>query len=148
MTGCHVSADTPPTVRLPTAGVGVRHRSLWLYFWDERDGAGLSGWWMTPDAVGGDEFFFYCAEGREVPSECAVGGWRCPRFEAELGRELQLGFRAAGDGAVAAVGSDREAVVLPDGVSSVQLSRLVFKPAGSNHGKPLYVAHELPRGTE
>ena len=42
-------------------GVSSRERCVYMYFWDERDGPDWSGWWVTPDYMGNDEFYLHAA---------------------------------------------------------------------------------------
>lgn len=106
------------TVTVPTEGVGERQRSLFLYFWDARDGVQFSGWWITPDIIGNEEFFFHCSVLAETPAEAPIGSWRSPQFEHELQRELRLGFEAQ-DGSLIATGEDATLQIQPDGIRCV-----------------------------
>merc|ERR1712060_574076 len=45
-----------------------------IYFWDARDGAGLSGWWFGPK-VGGDQVWAVCNEDAKSPP---TAGWKVP----------------------------------------------------------------------
>merc|ERR1712157_526390 len=46
-----------------------------LYFWDERDGAAVSGWWFGPK-VGGDQVWAYQPDGStQTPP---MKGWKVP----------------------------------------------------------------------
>jgi len=45
-----------------------------LYFWDERDGPSLSGWWLSP-VVGGDQVWAYNGDRGMTPPR---SGWRVP----------------------------------------------------------------------
>ena len=95
-------------------GFGGRERSLWLYFWDARDGPDWSGWWMTPDFCGNVDFILHCASDVMEPSDSAVGSWRSVHFEnTQLQRQLQLGFRLEGDGTLVACGSDAATAIIP-----------------------------------
>lgn len=47
---------------------------VFLYFWDERDGADFSGWWFG-DQVGGSQVWSRCERSDPLPP---TGGWRIP----------------------------------------------------------------------
>ena len=54
-------------VVLEHMGFGARDREVWLYFWDLRDGPDFNGWWITPDFVGNNDFFFSSNEDAPTP---------------------------------------------------------------------------------
>ena len=71
------------------------------------DGPDFSGWWVTPDYVGNNEFFLTCNDAEAAtPSDCAIGAWRSPNVEMlQLQRKLTLGFQPdAAAGGLAARG--------------------------------------------
>mmetsp|Transcript_80556 Transcript_80556/g.176653 ORF Transcript_80556/g.176653 Transcript_80556/m.176653 type:complete len:1086 (-) Transcript_80556:57-3314(-) len=53
-----------------------REEDVVLYFWDDRDGAHLCGWWFGP-AVGSNTVWAFCPGNREEPP---LKGWREPWF--------------------------------------------------------------------
>ena len=73
---------------------------------------------------------------------------RSPHFEnTQLRRKLSLGFRAEGTGAerqLRACGEDAATCIIPDGVSKVDLSAVVFREDGMHHGKPCFRAAPAP----
>ena len=73
---------------------------------------------------------------------------RSPHFEnTQLRRKLTLGFRAEGAGAerqLCACGDDAATFIIPDGVSKVDLSTVVFREDGMHHGKPCFRAAPAP----
>ena len=73
---------------------------------------------------------------------------RSPHFEnTQLRRKLTLGFRAEGAGAerqLRACGEDAATCIIPDGVSKVDLSAVVFREDGMHHGKPCFRAAPAP----
>ena len=81
-------------VLIDHVGFGGRERDVWLYFWDTRDGADWSGWWITPDFVGNNEFFFHACSQAITPDKVPVGEWRSHHVEEmQLKRKLEVGFR-------------------------------------------------------
>ena len=126
-------------------GFGGRERDLFIYWWDTRDGADWSGWWCTPDFVGNNDFILHCATDSADPCACPVGEWRSPHFEnSQLRRRLQLGFMADGAGQFCACGDDAGTAIIPDGISRIDLSAMVFKEDGQNHGRPCFRAFPKP----
>ena len=129
-------------------GFGGRQRDLFLYFWDQRDGPDWSGWWCTPDFCGNNDFILHCASDRTDPCECPLGDWRSPHFEnTQLRRRLQLGFQAEGTGpdrALRVSGTDAAVEIIPDGISRIDFSAMVFREDGLHHGRPCYRAHPKP----
>lgn len=126
-------------------GFGGRDRQLWLYWWDARDGAEWSGWWVTPDFIGNNDFFVHCASDAPTPAAAAVGSWRSPNVEQQqLKRKLELGFEGIPDtdGDLVACGADAATPFIPDGVCRIQLSKMEWRQDGLNHGKPAYQAYE------
>ena len=63
-------------VLIESVGFGVRERDLFLYFWDLRDGPDWSGWWVTPDFCGNNDFILQAQSDCADPSEVGVGEWR------------------------------------------------------------------------
>eukprot|EP00397_Hematodinium_sp_SG-2012_P001337 GEMP01001338.1.p1 GENE.GEMP01001338.1~~GEMP01001338.1.p1 ORF type:complete len:1281 (+),score=364.85 GEMP01001338.1:85-3927(+) len=45
-----------------------------VYFWDERDGDALAGWWMAPE-VGGEQVWAHCVSRNPTPPS---RGWKVP----------------------------------------------------------------------
>ena len=66
-------------VLIESVGFGVRERDLFLYFRDLRDGSDWSGWWVTPDFKGNNDYILQAQNDCEDPSEVGVGDWRWPR---------------------------------------------------------------------
>lgn len=67
-------------------------------------------------------------------SQVAVGGWRSPLVETEIGREISLGFarRAAPASAtLGAVGADAATSIVPDGHTAFIFGKYIFEPAGA-----------------
>ena len=54
------------------AGVDV-----FVYYWDERDGAEYSGWWFGP-SVGADQVWAHNSAGGAAAAEPPTSGWRVP----------------------------------------------------------------------
>lgn len=133
-------------VLLEHLGYGFRDRPLWLYFWDARDGADFSGWWITPDYIGNNDYILraHDSAGASAPSDVAIGGWRSPIIEQGLRRSLNLGFRDGGGGRLLATGSDVAVPLVPDGACRIDLSKLAWVPDGMNHGRPAFQAQALP----
>ena len=132
-------------VLIEHVGFGGRDRQLWLYWWDERDGPEWSGWWMTPDYVGNNEFILHEHSAATTPADAPVGSWRSPMVEEQqLKRQLQIGFKVAEgtDGVLHIVGPDAETPFMPDGVCKFVLGKMEFRPDGLNHGKISYQAFE------
>ena len=104
-------------VLIESVGFGVRERDLFLYFWDLRDGAEWSGWWVTPDFCGNNDYILHNATDSADPGDVAIGDWRSPHFEnTQLRRKLTLGFRAEGTGAdrqLCACGDDASTAIIP-----------------------------------
>ena len=133
-------------VFLEHVGFGARDRLLWMYYWDERDGPDFNGWWITPDYVGNNEFYYQSAHAAPVPSECQLGSWRSPNVEQlQLKRQLNLGFTRSPDGSgLVATGADAALAIIPDHIVKVDLSKFLWREAGLNHGRPMYEACERP----
>merc|ERR1719161_1942484 len=51
-----------------------RHNPVYVYFWDERDGAKWCGWWVGPH-VGSSKVWSFNAQREALPPRC---GWRVP----------------------------------------------------------------------
>ena len=69
-------------VVLEHIGFGGRDVPLHLYFWDLRDGEDFTGWWVTADYIGNNDFILAASEpNASTPSEIAVGKWRSPNVE-------------------------------------------------------------------
>ena len=47
---------------------------VYLYYWDDRDGAQWQGWWFAPDAVGSEKFLAFSIGDVSSPEQCE--GWR------------------------------------------------------------------------
>lgn len=62
--------------------------SLWLYFWDNRDGPDFSGWWIG-DKVGGATVY---ARAKEFGAAPPVKGWRVPH-DANVDDDLTMVMR-------------------------------------------------------
>jgi len=126
-------------VLIEHVGFGGRDRDLWLYYWDERDGAECNGWWVTPDFIGNNEFFLASSgSAATVPIECACGSWRSPNVEMlQLKRQLEIGFVPGDDGLVA-TGADAATPIVPDQVCRIDFSKVAWVEAGLNHGRPCY----------
>jgi len=75
-----------------------------------------------------------------------VGDWRSPNVEQlQLKRNLHLGFaydEAAGG--LVATGDDAALAMIPDQITKITFSKLVFKESGINHGRVCYEAFERP----
>ena len=130
-------------VRLDHHGFGVRDRPLLLYYWDMRDGPEWSGWWITPDFIGNNEYVLHnqCDPATVSPAALEVGTWRSPNVEQmQLKRSLALGFKDDETGCLRVCGSDATTVLSPDGRMQVDLSKLRFMPVSMNHGKTAYEA--------
>lgn len=70
--------------------------SVLIYFWDERDGPGFSGWWFGPK-VGGDQVWAYNAhKASPVPPP---SGWRVP-WDGPEDESLRVILSAGGAGVV------------------------------------------------
>ena len=76
-------------VLIESVGFGVRDRDLFLYFWDLRDGADWSGWWVTPDFCGNNDYILQAQSDCADPSDVGVGDWRWPRTPSNLTPEAQ-----------------------------------------------------------
>jgi len=48
--------------------------SLYLYYWDDRDGADQAGWWLSSE-IGADAVWARCETTSEEPT---LFGWKCP----------------------------------------------------------------------
>ena len=128
-------------VLLPHAGFGVRDREIMMYFWDMRDGPDWSGWWVTPDYMGNNEFILHNRTDDDSPTTASSGAWRSVHIEdIQLKRKLDLGFKATADGTLTACGSDASLAISPDGKLTLTFSELEFVPDGMHHGKTAYKA--------
>ena len=76
-------------VLIESVGFGVRDRDLFLYFWDLRDGADWSGWWVTPDFCGNNDYILQAQSDCADPSDVGVGDWRWPRTPSNLTPKAQ-----------------------------------------------------------
>ena len=134
-------------VFLEHVGFGGRDRQLWLYYWDERDGADFCGWWVTPDYVGNHDYLISSHESADTPDKCSLGSWRSPNVEQlQLKRQLQIGFKAStANGGLTAVGQDANTPICPDHQLRIDFSKMEWRQEGLNHGKPCYVAYDLPQ---
>jgi len=57
--------------------------SVFLYFWDNRDGVDFSGWWFG-DQVGGTQVWSRCEQATAMPPKT---GWRIP-WDAQVNKDL------------------------------------------------------------
>ena len=71
-------------VLIESVGFGVRERDLFLYFWDLRDGSDWSGWWVTPDFCGNNDYILQAQTDCADPSDVSVGDWRWPPTRSNL----------------------------------------------------------------
>ena len=132
-------------VLIEHVGFGGRDRQLWMYFWDERDGAEWSGWWITPDFIGNTDFFLHHRGAPDTPADAPLGSWRSHFVEEQqLKRQLELGFEAVkgADGVLCTRGADAGFTFVPDGVCKIKLGGYEWRPDGMNHGRPAYQAFE------
>ncbi|KAL1528282.1 hypothetical protein AB1Y20_009639 [Prymnesium parvum] len=128
-------------VLLTHAGYGQREREILLYFWDERDGPEWSGWWITTDFRGNNEYILSNKAHDDSPAAPPVGSWRSVHVEdVQLKRKLQIGFTALSDGTIVANGPDASLPIFPDGKMQIVFSELAFQPVERFHGKPAYRA--------
>jgi len=112
------------------------------YFWDERDGASLCGWWLGAK-VGGDQAWGYNPSRSMTPP---TSGWRVPHNgPADPSLAVVAAGPAggqAGGGAVGSgdcVGGTRHIMV--SGVSTENVAKFIngaYTVCGENHGKPAY----------
>mmetsp|Transcript_46123 Transcript_46123/g.76238 ORF Transcript_46123/g.76238 Transcript_46123/m.76238 type:complete len:320 (+) Transcript_46123:74-1033(+) len=68
-----------------------------LYFWDERDGPGWQGWWITPGWVGNERFFAFANDDVESPDLCKNWQGSNHSIHMHVARlsECLMGVRAA-----------------------------------------------------
>ncbi|CAD7952149.1 unnamed protein product [Amoebophrya sp. A25] len=67
---------------LPVAtstGEGMPHTAC-IYYWDERDGEDMSGWWIAP-VVGGEQVWAHCFSKSHMPPRT---GWKAPWHSQEV----------------------------------------------------------------
>jgi len=64
--------------------------SVFIYYWDLRDGEGSNGWWFGPK-VGGDEVWAYSPEDSDLPPP---KGW-CVPWDGDLDSAMRLTFVGA-----------------------------------------------------
>lgn len=64
--------------------------TVWLYFWDQRDGWEFSGWWFG-SRVGGAQVFARASEQGSTPPE---KGWRIP-FDASVKSDVTLTLKGS-----------------------------------------------------
>ena len=150
---------------------GQRERDIYLYWWDERDGDAWSGWWVTPDFPGNQEFILHGPRDTKHPADLAVGEWRSPLVEQQqLKRSLGLGFtQQSGSEALHAEGpasqpepchryyarsltrphlpQDAETNIIPDNASIYIFANYVWIPDGLHHCKPKFKVCARDTGT-
>jgi len=108
------------------------------YFWDERDGAALCGWWLGAK-VGGDQAWGYNPSKSMTPP---TSGWRVPHNGPADPALSVVAAGPAGGGAAGSgdlVGGTRHIVV--SGVSHDNVAKYLngaYTVCGENHGKPAY----------
>ena len=159
-------ADQPPGEEESEAGGGdvPSGEPIFLYWWDDRDGAALSGWWATPNQVGDSAWYLHAlvdgdaAGSSATPDACRLGAWRAAAAPTKAATEddggkhvrptLRACFARDGDGDGGALRWEGPDAATPIGRAGVRFDQLRFRPhAGrTNHGKPVYmapaVAHE------
>lgn len=83
-----------PTYRKRNAGGGITQ--CHVYFWDERDGEALAGWWMAPE-VGGEQVWAHSVNKGPTPPP---RGWKVPWHtntpDFRVTMELKQGGMAGG----------------------------------------------------
>ena len=168
---CATSAAFPPLMPLVTYPGGQRERDIYLYWWDERDEDAWSGWWVTPDFPGNEEFILHGPRDTKHPADLAVGEWRSPLVEQQqLKRSLGLGFtQQSGSEALHAEGpasqpepchryyarsltrphlpQDAETNIIPDNASIYIFANYVWIPDGLHHCKPKFKVCARDTGT-
>jgi len=65
-----------------------------LYFWDERDGDSLAGWWMAP-TVGGEQVWAHCPSRSSQPPP---SGWKVPWHASEADPNIRIESKGSGGG--------------------------------------------------
>ena len=83
----------------PQGGVSVL-----IYFWDDRDGASLSGWWFGPK-VGGDQVWAY--NGSKSSAMPPLSGWKVP-WDGPEDQSLRITPSGGGSGSRSGAPSSRE----------------------------------------
>lgn len=63
-----------------------------VYYWDERDGEALAGWWMAPE-VGGEQVWSHCVSRNPTPP---TRGWKVPWHTATPDNRVVLELKQAG----------------------------------------------------
>jgi len=63
-----------------------------VYYWDERDGEALSGWWMAPE-VGGEQVWSHCVSRNPTPP---TRGWKVPWHTQTPDNRVVLELKPAG----------------------------------------------------
>ena len=53
-------------VRDGSTGEDANNQRCCIYYWDERDGKNLSGWWVAP-VVGAEQVWAHCPHNTNVP---------------------------------------------------------------------------------
>jgi len=66
-----------------------------VYFWDERDGAAMSGWWIAPE-VGGEQVWSHCQNSGPTPPP---KGWKVPWHTQTPDNRVTLELKQAGGAA-------------------------------------------------
>jgi len=63
-----------------------------VYFWDERDGDALAGWWMAPE-VGGEQVWAHCVSKSPTPP---TRGWKVPWHTSTPDNRVVMELKQAG----------------------------------------------------
>ena len=78
--------------------------SVFIYFWDDRDGASFSGWWFGPK-VGGDQVWAY--NGSKSSAMPPLSGWKVP-WDGPEDQSLRITPSGGGSGSRSGAHSSRE----------------------------------------
>ena len=78
--------------------------SVFIYFWDDRDGASFSGWWFGPK-VGGDQVWAY--NGSKSSAMPPLSGWKVP-WDGPEDQSLRITPSGGGSGSRSGAPSSRE----------------------------------------
>ena len=62
----------------------------WIYFWDDRDGPSMNGWWIAP-VVGGEQVWAFNPSKNSTPPP---RGWRVPWHEEKPDANVQMSLTA------------------------------------------------------
>lgn len=63
-----------------------------VYFWDERDGDALAGWWMAPE-VGGEQVWAHCVSKNPTPP---TRGWKVPWHTSTPDNRVSMELKQGG----------------------------------------------------